>query len=96
MSKVHALAAQAEKDGIIVRPDKCETCKEDKTLLRHHRDYSKPLEVNWVCVKCHVKEHKANKELKDPCGELNRASSKEKRRMAADRFLVAKYRSRGL
>jgi ribosomal protein S27AE len=49
----------AEEEGLIVRPDVCETCGEGVGLVRHHRDYNKPLEVTWLCGSCHSKEHVA-------------------------------------
>lgn len=63
---IQALVQEAEYNGILVRPLLCETCNEQKTLIRHHRDYDKPLEVTWLCQSCHRKEHCANKELRDP------------------------------
>jgi hypothetical protein len=66
MPNAHAIAAKAEDEGDIIRPDKCETCLEDKVLIKHHRDYSKPLEITWLCQRCHRIEHCGNKELRDP------------------------------
>ncbi len=63
---IHAVAKRAEKDSKITRPVLCEACNEEKVLIRHHRDYDKPLEITWLCYSCHKKEHDANKELKDP------------------------------
>lgn len=41
--------------GKIIR-QACEVCGEAKTE-GHHFDYSKPLEVRWLCHKHHVAEH---------------------------------------
>lgn len=34
----------------------CQKCG-DKNSQAHHTDYTKPLEVEWLCFKCHRKEH---------------------------------------
>jgi hypothetical protein len=39
--------------GRVVKPDACEICNRRRSLQGHHRDYSKPLEVQWLCVSCH-------------------------------------------
>jgi hypothetical protein len=40
--------------GKVKRPDNCEKCGEAiQHLHAHHADYSKPLEVIWLCPKCH-------------------------------------------
>ena len=48
----------AVKGGKIIRPEKCQVCKLKTKVHGHHIDYSKPLEVIWLCPKCHAKEHK--------------------------------------
>jgi ribosomal protein S27AE len=35
----------------------CEKCDAVKTDA-HHKDYTKPLDVNWLCRRCHFKEDK--------------------------------------
>lgn len=46
-------ARQAYNNGVIQKPLVCENCHEDKPLDKHHPDYDKPLEVEWLCRKCH-------------------------------------------
>lgn len=36
-----------------MKPDLCEGCNKEKKLTGHHKDYSKPLEVEWLCYECH-------------------------------------------
>ena len=40
--------------GLLKKPKKCEVCEEIKPLQGHHEDYSKPLEVIWLCTRCHA------------------------------------------
>ena len=56
---------QAIKYGRIARPDVCEKCgqtqqfKDGRTGIQaHHYDYEKPLDVIWLCQKCHHNLHK--------------------------------------
>lgn len=39
----------------IPRNEICFICKKNKAKERHHEDYKKPLEVKFVCKKCHRK-----------------------------------------
>ena len=41
----------------------CERCGETKQIHAHHEDYSKPLDVAWLCPPCHRKRHKELKEV---------------------------------
>lgn len=45
------------KKGII-KP--CEVCESDHSIEMHHHDYSKPLDVKWLCKPCHIKEHQCH------------------------------------
>lgn len=44
--------------GELVKPDKCSECGTEGRIDGHHEDYSKPLEVMWLCGECHRKRHK--------------------------------------
>lgn len=51
----------AISNGMIQKPSRCVICLEEGQIQGHHPDYSKPLEVMWLCVKCHAKIHKYEK-----------------------------------
>lgn len=42
-------------------PQPCEKCGSLKSE-KHHHDYSKPLEVEWLCRPCHLQWHRDNRE----------------------------------
>lgn len=50
--------ANAIARGDLVRPERCQDCGLDGTIHGHHEDYSKPLDVDWLCVACHGKRHR--------------------------------------
>ena len=67
---VSNLTEEAIERGKLVRPDNCEVCgkfykfKDGRTAIQaHHPDYNKPLEVMWLCQKCHHDWHKKNKAI---------------------------------
>jgi len=46
----------AIKQGKIVRQKSCQECgKSGIKIQAHHDDYSKPLEIRWLCIDCHAK-----------------------------------------
>lgn len=48
---------QAVRHGKAIRPDTCERCGAVARVEGHHHDYSKPLEVEWLCRPCHFAHH---------------------------------------
>lgn len=51
--------------GKIPRPNKCSKCGKVCKPYGHHIDYSKPLDVLWVCRACH-KELDKQRPIKSP------------------------------
>jgi len=49
--KARAMVGQAIRAGRLFSQS-CQTCGAEKTQA-HHKDYSKPLLVVWLCGKCH-------------------------------------------
>ena len=43
------------KKGRILRPDKCSECGKLGKIEADHHDYTKPLDVTWLCKDCHNK-----------------------------------------
>jgi len=57
----HSSVARAIRRGELVRQPCCR-CGEQKSVA-HHEDYDKPLEVVWLCQRCHKQRHKELKQL---------------------------------
>ena len=47
----------AIKEGKIEKPQNCSKCNKITRLSAHHPDYTKPLEVKWLCSSCHKIVH---------------------------------------
>lgn len=56
--KSHSKVEYNIKNKKIEKPESCSICGNKTNLDGHHPDYSKPLEVIWVCRSCHAKVHK--------------------------------------
>lgn len=52
-NKVH----YAVRRGDILKPERCSICDSAGLIMAHHHDYSKPLDVIWVCWICHNNIH---------------------------------------
>jgi hypothetical protein len=50
-------------NGSIIRPSNCSRCDVECVPDGHHDDYSKPLEVIWLCRRCHIEHHRKEREI---------------------------------
>lgn len=72
-SKAKRLVRTAIEKGTLVPPNVCEDCggngqkaKDGRRAIHaHHEDYSRPLDVAWLCVQCHYLRHSTTKETAD-------------------------------
>lgn len=53
----HQAVKYAVKAGKLVPWPGCAACRRKRNLHAHHCDYDRPLDVVWLCVKCHKKAH---------------------------------------
>jgi hypothetical protein len=60
--RAHYAVSNAIRDGRLFKQP-CTICGGVENIHAHHRDYSKPLDVVWLCVKCHQRIHAAFPEL---------------------------------
>ena len=57
----HVILGNAVRNSMILKPDFCSKCgkKEvSRKIHAHHHDYTKPVDVTWLCAQCHKDEHK--------------------------------------
>jgi hypothetical protein len=54
--RAHYLTKNAIRDGRLIKQP-CELCECEYDIEAHHYDYSKPLDVQWLCRACHLTVH---------------------------------------
>lgn len=60
--KCTTAVGNAVRDGRLIRMP-CEVCGSTDRIHAHHDDYSKPLDVRWLCPKHHAEWHKHNEPI---------------------------------
>ena len=50
--KARKMVHEAVQSGKLVR-EPCEVCGSEEDVQAHHEDYSKPLDVRWLCPEHH-------------------------------------------
>ncbi len=58
-------AAYALRIGELVAPARCQSCRRAVPLEMHHDDYLKPLDVRFLCSKCHREADKLRRAAED-------------------------------
>jgi hypothetical protein len=57
-NKARGALNRSVMSGKTLKPDHCSACgKKSGRIFGHHTDYSKPLEVIWLCNQCHNDKH---------------------------------------
>lgn len=51
---------KALRSGRLIRPLTCSACGKPGLIEAHHDDYSKPLDVVWLCTPCHAAYERRN------------------------------------
>jgi hypothetical protein len=52
-TKAHRLVKTALRRGVLIRPAKCGKCGAGGRIEASHDDYSRPLDIEWLCCSCH-------------------------------------------
>jgi hypothetical protein len=55
----HTILGNAVRDRRVMKPMCCERCGATGRIHGHHDDYTRPLDVVWVCPACHAAIHRA-------------------------------------
>ncbi len=57
--RARAVTNAAIRSGELVRQTACQDCGwESGRIHVHHKDYAKPLDVEWLCAICHSRRHR--------------------------------------
>lgn len=55
--RAFAIVSDAIKRGQLTRPEICSRCGESGTIVAHHDDYQRRLEIQWLCLRCDRQLH---------------------------------------
>lgn len=58
-----SMVSNALRDGRLIKALNCSECGCDEKIEGHHDNYMEPLNVRWLCEKCHKTWHKYNKPI---------------------------------
>ena len=62
--KAQTIVNNTVRSGELVKPDICSACdKKGRQIEGHHDDYSKPLDIIWLCSACHKQLHRELKQV---------------------------------
>lgn len=57
-ARAHWMINELTRSGRLIRPTTCDRCSDPTGRIEaHHEDYSKPLDIIWLCHSCHVAHH---------------------------------------
>ncbi len=56
--RARKILTESVRKGKTVKPKECSQCGFECVPHGHHEDYSKPLEVIWLCAICHGLRHR--------------------------------------
>lgn len=59
--KAQYSVSNAIRDGKLIKQP-CEVCSTTVNVQAHHDDYSKPLDVRWLCIPHHAEHHNIERE----------------------------------
>ena len=59
----HVITSNAIRDGKLFPAASCSACNSTEKIEGHHDDYTKPIDVRWLCEKCHKEWHKHNQPI---------------------------------
>ena len=59
--KAHRIVTNRLKYGVSLQRKPCERCNNEKSEA-HHEDYTRPLDVTWLCRSCHARRHREIRE----------------------------------
>lgn len=63
--KAHNIVNNAIRDGKLFK-ESCNECGSSDRVHAHHDDYSKPLNIRWLCSAHHSQWHRDNSEGENP------------------------------
>jgi len=59
----HMIVQKAVLDGDLLKASNCSVCDSTEKIEGHHDDYTKPMEVRWLCESCHKEWHRSNEPI---------------------------------
>ena len=77
----HNVLNAAIPDKKLIKSTSCQTCGTSEGRIHgHHPDYTKPLDVMWLCATCHSRQHRLEREQLRSKDRVERHSQRPSRK----------------